>query len=353
MKNEFRTYASLLAAQQSDVDIVAAWMADREMEQRARESKVTATRQDNELLSKACGPYDPQIAKGQIRILSKQYTTDPDTIPYVAVVDEWDIGFWLIIPFSPYKTPAVPGEMVTGMDVYGLNVLQVWNGRTMQDFLLQKSFLFGTLPEDVRMDALALFRHELGGVALPDSFKAQRGTPIVVSSDPRREYLAESIERLQPLTDAVVTEFEREDDMDHESSPLDHEALLRIWQTHELHEYRLAAATADENPEVPLILHPDNWMGHCKEVSGFTSFYEGDSPRKVVFILDEEAPKKIVDASSMRVEAYHRDTRKFVGHGILENDGDKLMAIVDMENAGKSVRIDTAEQIVLILVEKK
>lgn len=211
--NEFKMYASLLTPQPSDVDIVASWLADRETEQRAKKSKITTTKQDNELLSKVCGPYDPQIATGQIRILSKQYTADPDTIPYVAIVDEWSAGFWLVIPFSPYKTPAVPGEMATGMNMHGLNVLQAWNSRTAPDCLLQKSFqLDTTLSENVRRDALALFRHELGGIAVPNSFKAQRGAPIVVAADPRREYLKEEIRRLDPLTAAALAYVEGDEE---------------------------------------------------------------------------------------------------------------------------------------------
>ena len=43
----------------------------------------------------------------------------------------------------------------------------------------------------------------MGGVALPDDFHALRGGAITMECDPRREYLAETIARLRPLSTAV------------------------------------------------------------------------------------------------------------------------------------------------------
>lgn len=199
-----KTYASLLAQKPADVAIIAAWLAEYTAAGANHNEATTQTRQDNGKLEKASGPYDPQIVAGQVRILSKQYTTDPDKIPYVAVLEEWDKGWWLIAPFSPFNTPATPGEMTTGLSTRGLGALQVWNCRTVPAFLLQKSFQFSELPEKVRTDARALFRHELFGTDLPKSFGATRGAPITLSADPRREYHARAAERLDPLLDSIM-----------------------------------------------------------------------------------------------------------------------------------------------------
>ena len=110
---------------------------------------------------------------------------------------------WLVAPFSQYSYPATSGEMATGIRHVGLRVMQAWNARTIQQSLLAKSFLFGELPDDVRQECLALFRHEMGGRDLPENFKALRGGAITIEADPRRDYIAETIARLRPLSTAV------------------------------------------------------------------------------------------------------------------------------------------------------
>ena len=209
MKTDFSVYASLLSSTPTDASNIASWLADREAAREAMKMDVGETIQDSARMAAGSEVYDENIAVAQIRILSKQYTTEPDVIPYVAVVDKWDDDMWLIVPFSPYKTPATPGEMETGLDTYGLHVLQAWNGRTVQEAILRKSYLFGDLSEKVRNNAIALFRHEFGGVSLPSDFSARRGSPIVEVTDPRREYLDECIKRLNPLAKAVIEMAER------------------------------------------------------------------------------------------------------------------------------------------------
>ena len=209
MSNKYNVFASLLSAKPEDAGMIAAWMADREAEKDVMNIEVVTCRHDATRLNEVRGDYDGNISVGDVRILSKQFTLEPDIIPYVAVLEEWEKGMWLIVPFSHYATPATPGEMSTGIDMRGLRVLQVWNGRTVQDDVLKKSFLFDRLSDKVREDALALFRHEMGGVDLLTSFSALRGVPIVNEADPRREYIAESIDRLQPLAKVVVDMTDR------------------------------------------------------------------------------------------------------------------------------------------------
>ena len=205
MKNSL--YATLLTGNSHDACLVDAWLDERIASSASIDlpGEITSTRQDNRRLAKAVSAdeYDGNIAPGQIRILSKRFTADPDVIPYVAVLEEWQTGMWLVAPFSQYSYPATPGEMTTGIRHLGLRVMQAWNARTMQESLLAKSYLFGDLPDSVCKDGLSLFRHEMGGVALPDDFHSLRGGAITMESDPRREYLAETIARLQPLFTAV------------------------------------------------------------------------------------------------------------------------------------------------------
>ncbi len=205
MKNSL--YATLLTGNPHDAGLVDAWLDERIASSASVDlpDEITSTRQDNNRLAKAvtADEYDGNIAPGQIRILSKRFTADPDVIPYVAVLEQWSEGMWLVAPFSQYSYPATPGEMTTGIRHVGLRVMQAWNARTMHGCLLAKSFLFGELPDDVRQECLALFRHETGGRDLPEGFKALRGCAITIEGDPRRDYVAETISRLRPLSTAV------------------------------------------------------------------------------------------------------------------------------------------------------
>lgn len=247
MSNKYNVFASLLSAKPEDAGMIAAWMADREAEKDVMNIEVVTCRHDATRLNEVRGDYDGNISVGDVRILSKQFTLEPDIIPYVAVLEEWEKGMWLIVPFSHYATPATPGEMSTGIDMRGLRVLQVWNGRTVQDDVLKKSFLFDRLSDKVREDALALFRHEMGGVDLLTSFSALRGVPIVNEADPRREYIAESIDRLQPLAKVVV------DMTDRMNSIFDRIVGMSVTPVFGK-EYALAAADERRNPFVKAVV---------------------------------------------------------------------------------------------------
>lgn len=205
MKNSL--YATLLTGNPHDAGLVDAWLDERIASSASADlpSEITSTRQDNGRLANAvtANEYDGNIAPGQIRILSKRFTADPDVIPYVAVLEKRHEGMWLVAPFSQYSYPATPGEMTTGIRHVGLRVMQAWNARTIQDCLLAKSFFFGELPDDVRQECLELFRHETGGRDLPEGFKALRGCAIMIEGDPRKDYIDETISRLRPLSTAV------------------------------------------------------------------------------------------------------------------------------------------------------
>ncbi len=344
MKKGFSVYASLLSSTPTDASNIASWLADREAAREAMKMDVGETIQDSARMAAGSEVYDENIAVAQIRILSKQYTTEPDVIPYVAVLDKWDEDMWLIVPFSPYKTPATPGEMETGLDAYGLHVLQVWNGRTVQESILKTSYLFGELPERARYEACALFRHELGGVPLPADFAAKRGSPIVEAADPRRDFQDECIERLKPLAEAVIEMAE-------------HPIVGRVEELFDKYlrpenEYALAAATDDISPHVPVLMYKGAWdaMKEGQEVSGFSGFSAlGGGQSGLVFDLCDKLPQELDGERELAVAAYKRETRKLVGKGRLvrREEGRCRISIrlgvgcepVDVENAGELVLV--------------
>ncbi len=347
MKTDFSVYASLLSSTPSDAKSIASWLADREAARDVMKMNVEETVQDSARMATASDEYDDNIAVSQIRILSKQYTTEPDVIPYIAVVDKWDDDMWLIVPFSPYKTPATLGEMETGLDTYGLHVLQAWNGRTVQDAILKKSYLFGELSEKVRKEALALFRYEFGGVPLPSDFSARRGCPIVEAADPRREYLDECIKRLEPLAEAVIEMVERPSKVF--SSVLDQlfGKYLRAEDS-----YALAAATEDLNPKVPILMHKGAWdaMMEGQEVSGFSGFSAlADDKVVLTFYLCGDIPQELEGESELSVLAYKRATRELVGKGYLKRlDDGRCKISIRLGEGCEPVDVDEAGELVLV-----
>lgn len=348
MKTDFSAYASLLSASPADAERLAAWLANRESAKEAMKMEVDETVQDGARLAAASDAYDEEIAVGQIRILSKRYTAEPEVLPYVAVIDRWDGDMWLVLPFSPYKTPATAGEMVTGLDAYGLHVLQAWNGRTVQEAILKNSYLFGALPEKVREDALSLFRHEFGGVPLPGGFTAERGTLIVVAEDPRIEYQNECMARLQPLSDAVLALAEA-------PMAVSEDVVRRLFDRYHLSEcdYALAAATDELNPRVPVLMAKGAWDAMCigREASNFSGYsVRGGGKSGLIFYLCDELPKELAGETELGVSAYDRETRKLVGTGILQRLDDGQCRIhVRLGEGCEAVDVRRAEDLVLVL----
>lgn len=352
MKVDFKSYASLLSAEPTDADGIASWLADREAEKASKTMVVDETVQDSESVSAEAESFNVSLAISQIRILSKRYTTEPDIIPFVAVIDKWDDEMWLIVPFSPYRTPATPGEMATGLDVHSLHVLQAWNGRTAQEEILKRSYLVGALPEDVRMDALRLFRHQLFGTPLPEEFAARRGAPIVEAADPRRDYLAESVARLQPLTNAVL-ELAEGTTADEWGKWID--SLFDRYLS-SANGYALAAATDNDMGRIPVLMKKDAWdaMMDGQDASDFCGYSTREGGQKaLVAYLCGDLPHELDGRGALPVLACERKTRAVVGKGVLTRQSDgRCKIIVHLgEGLDHPVEIQNVRDLVLVLQE--
>lgn len=351
MSKDFTVYASLLAERPEDVAVIASWLAERARAEAASLQEAAEDTssfiQDNVRLAEASGGYDVGIASGQIRILSKRFTSDPDVVPFVAVLEEWEEGMWLVAPFSQYSTPATPGEMATGEDSFGLEVLQVWNSRTVQTTLLERSFLFGEIPAETVAEASALFRHELGGTDLPSGFKSRRGAPIAIKDDPRRDYLAESIARLAPLSNAVLKLAERSGK---ETKRLFLDADFLRLSIREKIPQRLAAAT-EKDSTFMLLLEGETEEDirktcvECRLLNDFLDLYPGDDPYRLIFKAESELPSISADAP-VSILARNRETLEIVGKGVLNGDTSEIIVttIPDIKDP-----IETPDQMVLVL----
>lgn len=129
-------------------------------------------------------PFDPNLAAGQIRLLS-----NTDRITYVALLKRWEQDSFVVMPFSNFNYPATDEEFRVSFDGgLFLRVMQAWNTRTVADDMLKQSWLVGTMPQKDIDDAWHMWEHTLGG-KVPESGLWQRtGVPIYKEGDPRLEY---------------------------------------------------------------------------------------------------------------------------------------------------------------------
>ena len=246
-------YATLLTSTLDEARMFDKWFYEREADFSWPESSESTDEPcfvDLKKLEQASGDYDGNIAAGQVRILSKRFTRTPEVVPFVVVLEKWeervDGDMWLVAPFSPYSTPATSGEMTSGANLLWREVIQAWNARTIQDSLLEKSYLCGVLDEKTVREARALFRNQFAGTALPADFSAVRGSKVYMDGDPRREYLVEEIDRLRPLSTAVkATERARSENLivvDFAKARENQEEGMVLQPLYGGEEYRLAAA---------------------------------------------------------------------------------------------------------------
>ena len=136
-----------------------------------------------------------ELLPGQIRLLAQ-----PEELVWVLTLRAWGGGAWLVVPFSPFSSPATDEEYrLGGGRTEYLDVLQFWNTRTVNALFLRRSWLVDTLtPEEMRR-AEILFDCSLTGADVPDDLLAHTGLPIVSADDPRLDYKSESLARFTGL----------------------------------------------------------------------------------------------------------------------------------------------------------
>ena len=138
---------------------------------------------ENVMLSRR-RPYHPFLGEGQIRLLSQ-----PDELVYVLLMKKWDNRSYLVVPFSSYSDPATDLELKVDQKLGGyLEVLQLWNVRTLQNETLRKTWLIGMLDDADISAAKSLWKYSIGGETPADDVLAKTGVPIFKSDDLRLKY---------------------------------------------------------------------------------------------------------------------------------------------------------------------
>lgn len=133
--------------------------------------------------------FSPDLACGQIRLLA-----DVEQLTYIVLLKEWDENSYVVMPFSHYNFPATDEELSLGRysGAY-LNVLQAWNTRTLQNSILCKSWVCGTLPENDLQDAWTFYTSMITGEKLDEKLLVRTGSAIDADDDIRLEYMQEEL----------------------------------------------------------------------------------------------------------------------------------------------------------------
>lgn len=140
-----------------------------------------------EIRSAVIHKFDTNLKCGQIRLLA-----DVERITYVVLLHDQGDDTFVATSFSHYDFPATDQEMaLNGRFGLYLNVLQIWNTRTLRSEILRKSWLCGTLSETVCRDAWTFWLSLTTGKKLPERILAASSTPIKDSNDIRLQYMQE------------------------------------------------------------------------------------------------------------------------------------------------------------------
>jgi len=147
-------------------------------------------------------PFDTNLKKGQIRLLSQL-----DRITYVVLLRRWEEDSFIVMTFSHYDFPATDEEFKPEFDggMY-LNILQAWNTRTLQDETLKKSWLIGELPDSDCADAWHFWEHLITGRELRQELLERTGLPISASDDLRIQYMKEELSAFDRLDESELSE---------------------------------------------------------------------------------------------------------------------------------------------------
>jgi hypothetical protein len=129
------------------------------------------------------------LQPGQIRLLSQ-----PESMCYVLILQQWDLSSYLVVPFSRFSLPATDEELLLSYTrTEYLSVLQLWNVRTLQALFLRRSWLVDCLNDDELALAQDAQAYVLTGKGDYAQFIMRMGLPVKRSFDPRLAYKESSL----------------------------------------------------------------------------------------------------------------------------------------------------------------
>ena len=190
-------------------------------------------------------PFNTDLKPGQVRLLA-----DVSRLTYVVLLRRWGDDAFVTMAFSHYDFPATDEELsLERYAGYYLNVLQIWNTRSLQDETLQKSWLCGTLPEETSKDAWDFWLSMTMGSPMPEHLKDKTGIPIEDEDDIRLEYIREEWLPFAEIENADLESMEsgadNQDDEADDWLEMDRYILPSLWSSDPM-----PLAAADEKTNI-------------------------------------------------------------------------------------------------------
>jgi hypothetical protein len=108
---------------------------------------------------------------------------------YVAVLRQAGGTSWMVVPFSRFAHPAIPGELRTNLRALPLRVLCVWNARVMTHEELAGTWLCRKIAAALVTLSLTVWRHVSEGGTLDPDLIPRVGPPLEHPLDPRHAYI--------------------------------------------------------------------------------------------------------------------------------------------------------------------
>jgi hypothetical protein len=240
-------------------DILSRWLIERDAELVFRQldgEKPLTTAPTEEL--HIAQSFDQKIINnyaeeppetGQIRLLAPEQFNEQSRPVYVAVIKEWEDNIWLTAPFSSYTVPALPGELLMQRPETPLQVLCVWNTRTIPSRAFQTSWIAGTMTAQELEDAWNLFRAVSTGSAIPENIAPRTGPHVLRENDPRIMYQQEELEML--------------DIWQNSSSQVADNIISMNWLVSDMNDHSMRLAADDTTS----VFQPRQWTTDTEEIT--------------------------------------------------------------------------------------
>ena len=154
---------------------------------------------DNRDLAHLSSAFDSDPRVGEIRLLSAEFSSQPERPVYVAILKNWEGEGMVTAIFSPFSDPALSTELQFPARPHPLRTLCLWHHYVLPAEVLAQSWRIDSVSESELRDAWQVFRHAAADEPLPATLAERVGTKIVSSSDPRLAYQRSELVLLQPL----------------------------------------------------------------------------------------------------------------------------------------------------------
>lgn len=139
--------------------------------------------------------------EGDVLQLSTEFERDCGRRLFVYVISAVSSQVEVAL-FSPLSLPASREELTTELGMKGLEVLQLWNKRSLSSWLLARSWRVKEVDDSLKEDVHLMLKLGEEGGEVPDSLAKRQGGAVVSPLDVRWNYFQEEGELLADIEPA-------------------------------------------------------------------------------------------------------------------------------------------------------